>query len=241
MWTSTVSRHLTWLILPSIEVEEQWDTSLANLLVRIVVSIKDQIGLLQKSLGLHEYSWRKRPLDNFSKQGHAQVAKPGFVYFPSEVIGIAQEGSKGRWVHLVLLGLQVSLITWLVTRTLPFYARGLLRAVPAGVLPEAFAIAALTDPDIEVMMDHHLLPWTRAKAWDNYGPITGYKLMGLCYEDSGGSDGYCRALRFGAGRRIPRSGRWRCTTQVSKSRVWRWRGSVMSYWGSRTAYTQRKG
>ena len=43
-------------------------------------------------------------------------------------------------------------LTWCPTRTLPFYVRGLLKAVPVGVLPEVCAIAALTDPEMEVIM-----------------------------------------------------------------------------------------
>ena len=36
------------------------------------------------------------------------VTKPGFLYYPSELSNIVDEANKGRWVHLVSLGLQVS-------------------------------------------------------------------------------------------------------------------------------------
>ena len=90
---------------------------------------------------------------------HTAVTKPGFTYFPSELNRLPDEGSKGRWVHPVSLGLQVAQITWRATRLLPFYVRGLLRAVPIGLFPEVCTIAALTDSEIEVIMDHRLMLW----------------------------------------------------------------------------------
>ena len=70
------------------------------------------------------------------------------------------------------------------TKQLPFYVRGLLRAVPIELLPEVFAIATITDPDIDVIVDHHLLLWARVKNWDDYRPIFGGKFMGITYEDT---------------------------------------------------------
>ena len=71
------------------------------------------------------------------------------------------------------------------TRQLPFYVRGLLRVVPAGVLPEVFAIATFfADADIEVMLDHHLFLWARVKNWDDYRLIADTKFMPITYEDT---------------------------------------------------------
>ena len=46
----------------------------------------------------------------YTNQGATEVQKPGFLYYPSELSGIIDEANKGRWVHLVSLGLQVSQI-----------------------------------------------------------------------------------------------------------------------------------
>ena len=70
----------------------------------------------------------------YTNTGATQVTKPGFVYYPSELSGIVDEANKGRWVHLVSLGLQLSLVQWAVLRTLPFYVRGLLREVPIALI-----------------------------------------------------------------------------------------------------------
>ena len=70
------------------------------------------------------------------------------------------------------------------TKQLPFYVRGLLRAVPIELLPEVFAIATITDPDIEVIVDHHLMPWARVKNWDDYRHICGNAFMSISYEDT---------------------------------------------------------
>ena len=99
----------------------------------------------------------------YTNTGATQVTKPGFVYYPSELSGITDESNKGRWVHLVSLGLQVSQIQWAVLRTLPFYVRGLLREVPIALIPEVCTIAALTDSDMDVLMDPHLMLWVRSK------------------------------------------------------------------------------
>ena len=56
----------------------------------------------------------------YTNTGATQVKKPGFLYYPSELSTIVDEANKGRWVHLVSLGLQVSQIQWAVMRTLPF-------------------------------------------------------------------------------------------------------------------------
>ena len=87
-------------------------------------------------------------------------------------------------MHLTSVGLQLAQVTWMSTRQLPFYVRGLLRAVPAGLLPEVFAIATLTDPDIEVMLDHHLMLWARVKNWADYRPIFDGKFLGISYEEA---------------------------------------------------------
>ena len=92
----------------------------------------------------------------YTNEGHTMVDKPAFVYHPSVITNFPEEPGKGRFVHLVSVGLQLAQVTWMSTRQLPFYVRGLLRAVPAGLLPEVFAIATITDPDIEVLVDHHL-------------------------------------------------------------------------------------
>ena len=62
--------------------------------------------------------------------------------------------------------------------------RGLLRAVPAGLLPEVFAIASITDPDIELCVDHHLMLWARAKNWDDYRPVVEGRYLGITYEET---------------------------------------------------------
>ena len=121
--------------------------------------------------------------------------KPGFLFQPPVkcewclmepgIIELAgSKASKGRWVHLVSLGLQVSQIQWAVMRKLPFYVRGLLREVPIALIPEVCTIAALTDPDIEVIMDQHLMLWVRSKTWSECRPFTINKQMDLGYEDS---------------------------------------------------------
>ena len=122
--------------------------------------------------------------DQHANQGAMEVQKPGFLYYPSELSGIIDEANKGRWVHLVSLRLQVSQIQWAVVRKLPFYVRGLLREVPIALIPEVCTIAALTDPDIEVLMDHHLMLWVRSKTWSECRPFTITKEMALGYEDS---------------------------------------------------------
>ena len=98
--------------------------------------------------------------------------------------GIPDEGNRGRWVYLVSLGLQVAQIKWAATRRLPFYVRGLLRAVPIALPPEVCAFAALTDADIEVLMDQHLMLWIRAKSWGECRPFSPSKVMSLDYQDS---------------------------------------------------------
>ena len=120
----------------------------------------------------------------FANQGATKVEKPGFLYYPSELSGILDEANKGRWVHLVSFGLQVSQIQWAALRKLPFYVRGLLREVPIALIPEVCTIAALTDPDIEVLMDHHLMLWVRSKTWSECRPFAGTMEMDLAHEDS---------------------------------------------------------
>ena len=120
----------------------------------------------------------------YTNQGAAEVTKPGFVYYPSELSGIIDEGNKGRWVHLVSLGLQVAQIQWAVMKKLPFYVMGLLREVPIALTPEVCTIAALTDPDMDVIMDQHLMLWVRSKSWSECQPFTITKNMDLGYADS---------------------------------------------------------
>ena len=99
----------------------------------------------------------------YTNEGHTTVEKPAFLYHPSVITNFPEEAGKGRFVHLVSVGLQLAQVTWMSTKQLPFYVRGLLRAVPTGLLPEVFAIATITDPDMEVLVDHHLLLWARVK------------------------------------------------------------------------------
>ena len=72
-------------------------------------------------------------------------------------------------------------------RTLPFYVRRLLREAPIALIPELCTIAALTDPDMYVIMGHHLMLWVRSKTWSECRPFTINKQMGLGYQDSFGS------------------------------------------------------
>ena len=106
------------------------------------------------------------------------------MYHPSVITNFPEEPGKGRFVHLVSVGLQLAQVTWMSTKQLPFYVRGLLRAVPIELLPEVFAIATITDPDIEVLVDHHLMLWARVKNWDDYRPIFGGKFLAISYEDT---------------------------------------------------------
>ena len=59
-----------------------------------------------------------------------------------------------------------------------------LIAVPAGLLPEVFAIATITDPDIEVCVDHHLMLWARVRNWDDYKPLVDGRYLGITYEET---------------------------------------------------------
>ena len=120
----------------------------------------------------------------YTNTGATHVQKPGFLHYPSELSGIVDEANKGRWVHLVSLGLQVAQIQWAVMRTLPFYVRGLLREVPIALIPDVCTIAALTDTDLEVLMDHHLMLWVRSKTWSECRPFAGNKEMKLGYQDA---------------------------------------------------------
>ena len=120
----------------------------------------------------------------YTNEGHTKVDKPASVYYPSVIVNHPDEAGKGRFVHLVSVALQLAQVKWMSTRQLPFYVRGLLRAVRTGVLPEVFAIATITDPDIEVLLDHHLFLWVRVKNWDNYRPIADDKFMPIIYEDT---------------------------------------------------------
>ena len=90
--------------------------------------------------------------------GHTEVNKPGFLYYPSELNLVPDKGGKGRWVHLVSLGLQLA--------------------------QKVCTIAALTDSEIEAIMDHHLMLWVRAKSWSESRPFVPNKELNLCYEDS---------------------------------------------------------
>ena len=123
----------------------------------------------------------------YTNTGATAVQRPGFLYYPSELSGIVDEANKGRWVHLVSLGLQVSHIQRAVLRTLPFHVRGLLREVPIALIPDVFTIAALTDSDVEVIMDHHLMLWVRSKTWGECRPFATTKTMDLGYQDSFGT------------------------------------------------------
>ena len=120
----------------------------------------------------------------YTNEDHTKTARPAFVYHPSSLTNYPDEPGKGRFVHLISAGLQLAQVTWISTRQLPFYVRGLLRAVPAGLLPEVFAIASITDPDIELCVDHHLMLWARVKNWDDYRPIVEGRYLGITYEET---------------------------------------------------------
>ena len=120
----------------------------------------------------------------YTNEDHTKTTKPAFVYHPSVISNYPEEPGKGRFVHLISVGLQLAQVTWIATRQLPFYVRGLLRAVPAGLLPEVFAIASVTDPDIELCVDHHLMLWARAKNWDDYRPVVEGRYLGISYEET---------------------------------------------------------
>ena len=120
----------------------------------------------------------------YTNEDHTRAEKPAFVYHPSVLTNFPEEAGKGRFVHLISVGLQLAQVTWISTRQLPFYVRGLLRAVPAGLLPEVFAIASITDPNIEVCVDHHLMLWARVRNWDDYRPIVDGRYLGITYEET---------------------------------------------------------
>ena len=120
----------------------------------------------------------------YTNDDHTKTEKPAFVYHPSVLTNYPEEPGKGRFVHLISVGLQLAQVTWISTKQLPFYVRGLLRAVPAGLLPEVFAIATITDPDIEVCVDHHLMLWARVRNWDDYRPIVEGRYLGITYEET---------------------------------------------------------
>ena len=120
----------------------------------------------------------------YTNEGYTKTERPAFVYHPSVLTNYPEEAGKGRFVHLISVGLQLAQVTWISTRQLPFYVRGLLRAVPAELLPEVFAIASITDPDIELCVDHHLMLWARAKNWDDYRPIVEGRYLGVTYEET---------------------------------------------------------
>ena len=81
----------------------------------------------------------------------------------------------------------MSHIQWAALRTPPFHARGLLREVPIALTPEVCTIAALTDSDIEVLMDHHLMLWVRSKTWSECRPFATTKRMDLGHQESFGT------------------------------------------------------
>ena len=120
----------------------------------------------------------------YTNEDHTKTETPAFVYHPSALTNFPEEPGKGRFVHLISVGLQLAQVTWISTKQLPFYVRGLLRAVPAGLLPEVFAIATITDPDIEVCVDHHLMLWARVRNWDDYRPIVDGRYLGITYEET---------------------------------------------------------
>ena len=120
----------------------------------------------------------------YTNEDHTKTEKPAFVYHPSVLTNFPEDAGKGRFVHLISVGLQLAQVTWISTKQLPFYVRGLLRAVPAGLLPEVFAIATITDPDIEVCVDHHLMLWARVRNWDDYRPIVDGRYLGITYEET---------------------------------------------------------
>ena len=59
--------------------------------------------------------------------------------------------------------------------------------VPIALIPEVCTIAALTDSDMDVLMDHHLMLWVRSKTWSECRPFTGNKQMELGCQDSFGT------------------------------------------------------
>ena len=120
----------------------------------------------------------------YTNEDHTEAKTPAFVCHPSVLTNFAEEPGKGRFVHLISVGLQLAQVKWMSTKQLPFYVRGLLRAVPAELLPEVFTIATITDPDVEVCVDHHLMLWARVKNWDDYRPIVDGRYLGITYEET---------------------------------------------------------
>ena len=57
----------------------------------------------------------------YTNEGHTKVEKPAFVYYPLVISNFPDEPGKGRFVHLVSLGLQLAQVVWMSTRQLPFY------------------------------------------------------------------------------------------------------------------------
>ena len=47
-----------------------------------------------------------------------------------------------------------------------------------------FAIATITDPDVEVCVDHHLMLWARVRNWDDYRPLVDGRYLGVTYEET---------------------------------------------------------
>ena len=45
-------------------------------------------------------------------------------------------------------------------------------------------MATLTDPNIEVIVDQHLILWARARNWDDFRPVAGSKTISVSYEDT---------------------------------------------------------
>ena len=56
----------------------------------------------------------------YTSEGHTKVDKPAFVYYPSVIMNHPDEPGRGRFVHLVSVGLQVAQVKWMSTRQPPF-------------------------------------------------------------------------------------------------------------------------
>ena len=56
----------------------------------------------------------------YTNEDHTKVEKPAFVYRSSVITNFPEEPNKGRFVHLVSVGLQLAQVTWMSTKQLPF-------------------------------------------------------------------------------------------------------------------------
>ena len=60
----------------------------------------------------------------YTNEDHTKAETPAFIYHPSVLVNYPEEAGKGRFVHLISVGLQLAQVTWISTKQLPFYVRG---------------------------------------------------------------------------------------------------------------------